>query len=136
MNSNFWEKKDHFSSRGLKICPFSFFFMLLPNYRKYWIDANKIKHRSLFMVHMISSISVFYDFSEVICGSVRFSSKQSRWHILGAAIFRIHFPAAQKGAAPTELWKGKGLSTNKFLQKIVSEEYILSVSIFQRFRLD
>ena len=47
-------------------------------------------------------ISVFYDFSEVICGSVRFSSKQSRGHILEAAI-RIHFLTAQKGAAPTEL---------------------------------
>ena len=54
------------------------------------------------MVHMISSLSVFCDFSEVIYGSVRFSSKQSRGHILEAAI-RIHFLTAQKGAAPTEL---------------------------------
>ena len=48
--------------------------------------------------------------------------------------FRIHFPVAQKGAAPTELWKGKGLSTNKFLQKVGSEVCIFPVSIFERFR--
>ena len=132
MNSNVWEKKDHFSSHGLKICHENYFHFSLrsctitENLRQMQIKSNTV---------YLWCISVFYDFSEVICGSVRFSSKQSRWHILEALIFRIHFLTAQKGAAPTELWRDKGLSTNKFLQKIVSEEYILFVSIFLRFRL-